>query len=195
MVFIIKACIYTSVPLEAQAHTCCRTIWVGALTSVYFNKDFRVAKADTFAQLIKLMYFVLFIVLNIFFLKLTLSLVLLICETRIFMSSYCQVHGSNTVMLYIIHFLFDKCKSSHVSSLSLPESIICVVHPHHWHVITPLIILNYFSVWSHVVGPVSSKRPVKPRDTALRGVRVEKKQVNSVSRLLCQRVGSLYFHN
>lgn len=35
----------------------------------------------------------------------------------------------------------------------------------------------------------------KPRDAALRGVRVEKKQVNSVSRLLCERVGSLYFPN
>ncbi len=33
----------------------------------------------------------------------------------------------------------------------------------------------------------------KPRDAALRGVRVEKKQVNSVSRLLCERFGSLYF--
>lgn len=29
-----------------------------------------------------------------------------------------------------------------------------------------------------------------PRDAALGGVRVEKKQVNSVSRLLCERVGS-----
>lgn len=34
-----------------------------------------------------------------------------------------------------------------------------------------------------------------PRDAALSGVRVEKKQVNSVSRLLCERVGSLYFPN
>lgn len=34
---------------------------------------------------------------------------------------------------------------------------------------------------SRDAGPVSSKRRWKPRDTVLRGVRVEKKQVNSVS--------------
>lgn len=43
------------------------------------------------------------------------------------------------------------------------------------------------------MGPVSAKRRVGPRDVAVRGVRVEKKQVNSVSRLLCERIGSLYF--
>lgn len=46
---------------------------------------------------------------------------------------------------------------------------------------------------SRDMGPVSSKRRWKPRDTVLRGVRVEKKQVNSVSRLHCERVASLYF--
>lgn len=46
---------------------------------------------------------------------------------------------------------------------------------------------------SRVVGPVSSKRRWGPRDTVLRGVRVEKKQVNSVFRLHCEPVGSLYF--
>lgn len=33
----------------------------------------------------------------------------------------------------------------------------------------------------------------EPRDAALRGVRVEKKQVNSVSRFQCERLASLYF--
>lgn len=43
------------------------------------------------------------------------------------------------------------------------------------------------------MAPLSLKRLRKPRDTVLRGVRVEKKQVNSVSRLHCERVASLYF--
>lgn len=34
----------------------------------------------------------------------------------------------------------------------------------------------------------------EPRDAALRGVRVEKKQVNSVSRFQCERLASLYFY-
>lgn len=46
---------------------------------------------------------------------------------------------------------------------------------------------------SRDAGPVSAKRRWKPRDTVLRGVRVEKKQVNSVSRLRWERVASLYF--
>lgn len=46
---------------------------------------------------------------------------------------------------------------------------------------------------SRVMGPVSPKPRREPRDTVLRGVRVEKKQVNSVSRLHCEPVGSLYF--
>lgn len=46
---------------------------------------------------------------------------------------------------------------------------------------------------SRDAGPVSSKRRWKPRDTVLRGVRVEKKQVNSVSRLHWERVASFYF--
>lgn len=34
----------------------------------------------------------------------------------------------------------------------------------------------------------------EPRDAALRGVRVEKKQVNSVSRFQCERLASLNFY-
>lgn len=61
----------------------------------------------------------------------------------------------------------------------------CVVH----------IYDNVASViWrSRDVGPVSSKRRWEPRDPVLLGVRVEKKQVNSVSRLHWERVASLYF--
>lgn len=54
-------------------------------------------------------------------------------------------------------------------------------------------LIAYFDMRSRGVAPLSLRRLRKPRDTVLRGVRVGKKQVNSVSRLCCERVGSLYF--
>lgn len=90
------------------------------------------------------------------------------CEVISELSSLWMVNGAEFISLAAASFISVLLRTFWTSCLFSAE----------------LTIWNYICEWSRGVGLVSSKRS-EPRDAVLRGVRVEKKQVNSHPATYC----------